>query len=221
MKIRLAGAGFERLSGRMPDDENDSRPPEGGGLPLRKMMAGRRDFLPAVSGGMGMDCPRCGAGLAPGKHDTGIAWRCLKCGGESLNFSQFRRMIPDEQVDVIWWTAKERPVAAPGGTVCPECRRPMLAVLIPHREEELELDICQGCQRLWRDGPRAPKASRRLDIGRGASPKPPVLKVVPRRARPGRRAAVPMTGSAAEGNRSSLITLLAGWGRFLVDAFRR
>jgi hypothetical protein len=97
----------------------------------------------------------------------------------------------------------------------------MLVVLIPHLEEEVELDICQECQRLWRGGPRAPKAGQRLDIRRGASPKPPVLKVVPRRARSGRSAALPMTGSAAEGNRSSLITLQAGWGRSLLDAFRR
>ena len=190
-------------------------------MTLRKMMAHRGNFLPAASGGLGMDCPRCGGGLAPGKHDTGIAWRCLKCGGESLNFSQFRRMIPDEQVDVIWWTAKERPVAAPGGTACPECRRPMLAVLIPHREEELELDICQGCQRLWRDGPRAAKASRRLDIGRGAPAKPPVLEVKPRRARPGRRGESPLTGHAGDSGSASLITMLAGWGRFFLNAFRR
>ena len=205
----------------MSNDGNDSKPPEGHGLTLRKMMARRGSFLPAASGGLGMDCPRCGGGLAPGKHDTGIAWRCLKCGGESLNFSQFRRMIPDEQVDVIWWTAKERPVAAPGGTACPECRRPMLAVLIPYREEELELDICQGCQRLWRDGPRAAKASRRLDIGRGALAKPPVLELKPRRARPDRRGESPMTGNAGDGGSASLITMLAGWARCFLNAFRR
>ena len=205
----------------MSDDGNDSTPSEGHGLPLRKMMASRGNFLSAASGGMGMDCPRCGGGLAPGKHDTGIAWRCLRCGGESLNFSQFRRIIPDEQVDVIWWTSKERPVASPGGTACPECRRPMLAVLIPHREEELELDICQGCQRLWRDGPRALKASRRLDIGRGAPAKPPVLEVKPRRARPGRRGETHMTGHSGDGSGSSLFTVLAGLGRFLLNAFRR
>lgn len=205
----------------MSGDGNDSKSLEGHGLPLRKMMARRANFLPAASGGLGMDCPRCGGGLAPGKHDTGIAWRCPQCGGESLNFSQFRRMIPDEQVDVIWWTAKERPVAAPGGTACPECRRPMLAVLIPHQEEELELDICQGCQRLWRDGPRAAKASRRLDIGRGAPAKPPVLEVKPRRARPDRRGESPMTGNTGDGGSASLITILAGWGRLFLNAFRR
>lgn len=168
-----------------------------------------------------MDCPRCGGGLAPGRHETGIAWRCFKCGGESLNFSQFRRMIPEEQVDLIWWTAKGKPVASPQGTACPECRRPMLAVLIPFREVELELDICQGCQRLWRDGPAAARANPRLNIGCGAAAKPPVLEMRPRPARPRRRGEGRMTGRSAVGSKSSLITLLAGWGRFFLDACRR
>lgn len=207
----------------MTGDRNDSKSLEDDGFPSRKMVAGRGRFRAAFRGVTGMDCPRCGSGLAPGKHDTGIAWRCLKCGGESLNFSQFRRMIPEEQVDMIWWTAKGQPVASPQGTACPECGKPMLAVLIPFREEELELDICQGCQRLWRDGPRTakPTPTPRLNIGYGATDKPPVLEMRPRQARPLRRGEARTTGHAADGSRSSLITILAGLVRFFLNAFRR
>jgi Zn-finger nucleic acid-binding protein len=100
---------------------------------------------------MAMTCPRCSTPLKPDKHNTGIAWRCTGCGGQSLNFSQFRRIVPEAHANGIWETAMLEPRAPRLRSLCPECRRDMAAVLIPVQERELELEVCRGCQRLWLD----------------------------------------------------------------------
>jgi Zn-finger nucleic acid-binding protein len=96
-------------------------------------------------------CPRCGNPLQGCGHSLGIAWRCRTCGGQSLNFSQFRRMVPRYGADAIWNTATARPVPPLRRTLCPECGCPMAAVCIPLNGRQVELDICQPCQRLWLD----------------------------------------------------------------------
>lgn len=100
---------------------------------------------------MTMTCPRCSTALKPEKHATGIAWRCSGCGGQSLNFSQFRRIVPEAHANGIWETAMLNPRAPSRRSLCPECHRDMAAVLIPMNERELELEVCRGCQRLWLD----------------------------------------------------------------------
>jgi Zn-finger nucleic acid-binding protein len=100
---------------------------------------------------MAMTCPRCITPLNPDKHSTGIAWRCTGCGGQSLNFSQFRRIVPEAHANGIWETAMLEPRAPRLKSLCPECQRDMAAVLIPMKERELELEVCRGCQRLWLD----------------------------------------------------------------------
>ncbi|MDB6133589.1 MAG: rhomboid family serine protease [Verrucomicrobiales bacterium] len=127
-------------------------------------------------------CPKCGIHLQGAKHTTGIAWRCASCQGQSLNFSQFRKMIPRDRVDEIWLTTNEQPVTAPGRTPCPECRRPMNAVLIPLEEREVELDICCICQRLWLDSQE--KLSGIIDISEKTRTgrKPPVIRMTKRGA---------------------------------------
>jgi Zn-finger nucleic acid-binding protein len=100
---------------------------------------------------MTMTCPRCSTALKPEKHTTGIAWRCAGCGGQSLNFSQFRRIVPEAHANGIWETAMLKPRAPSRRSLCPECQRDMAAVLIPMTERELELEVCRICQRLWLD----------------------------------------------------------------------
>ena len=68
-----------------------------------------------VAAGLKLICPQCQGVLAAVKHETGIAWRCGGCGGQSLNFSQFRRLIPELQANGIWASAMERPVTRGGG----------------------------------------------------------------------------------------------------------
>lgn len=124
-------------------------------------------------------CPRCHLLLKGGKHATGIAWRCEGCGGESLNFSQFRRLIPELQANEIWMTAMEHPVAPRRRARCPECRRDMAAVLVPFQGRHIELDICRTCQRLWMD--HQEQRSYRLDLDdQGPGPQPPVIKMTGR-----------------------------------------
>jgi hypothetical protein len=94
-------------------------------------------------------CPLCGCRLHPLRHLTGIAWRCSSCGGQSLNFSQFRRLIPEHNAREIWLDAMLHPDAPSHPLRCPECRRQMCAVFIPLREKQIELALCQACQRLW------------------------------------------------------------------------
>jgi Zn-finger nucleic acid-binding protein len=96
-------------------------------------------------------CPRCGLPLAACEHALGIAWRCGYCHGQSLNFSQFRRMVPEDGANNLWATARERPQTPGQRTRCPECRADMDAVFIPLHRRTAELDICRPCQRLWLD----------------------------------------------------------------------
>jgi Zn-finger nucleic acid-binding protein len=98
-----------------------------------------------------MLCPRCGRPLDGCDHALGIAWRCGKCGGQSLNFSQFRRMIPQHGANAIWDSATARPVPPRRRTPCPECHSGMAAVNLPLNGRMVELDICLPCQRLWLD----------------------------------------------------------------------
>lgn len=106
----------------------------------------------ALRSGAGMlVCPRCGIPMHGNDHDLGIAWRCKACGGQSLNFSQFRRMVPEHGANDIWLQAANRPNAPKHPTECPECQAGMDAVLIPFRGAHVELDICRACQRLWLD----------------------------------------------------------------------
>jgi Zn-finger nucleic acid-binding protein len=112
----------------------------------------RRREEKAVRTGPGLlVCPRCGISLRGTDHDLGIAWRCGPCGGQSLNFSQFRRMVPEHGANDIWLHAATRPDAPRHRTPCPECLAEMDAVLIPFQGRQIELDICQRCQRLWLD----------------------------------------------------------------------
>lgn len=98
-----------------------------------------------------MNCPRCHTKLTGAKHETGIAWRCPGCGGQTLNFSQFRKLIPEPRANRIWETVMEKPARPRTKSLCPECGRDMAAVFLPAGEQTLELDICRTCQRLWLD----------------------------------------------------------------------
>lgn len=121
-------------------------------------------------------CPRCQINLQGVKHTTGIAWRCPSCGGQSLNFSQFRRMIPGARVDDIWLTATAEPVISPLRGKCPECRRIMHAVLVPWQDQEIELDLCRPCQRLWMDNPENPRLLLGATGVSRTPRKPPVVR---------------------------------------------
>lgn len=131
---------------------------------------------------MSLICPRCAAPLSGARHATGIAWRCSGCGGQSLNFSQFRRMIPDRNASEIWMTAMENPSAPRTRTRCPECRSDMAAVIIPFENRDLELTVCRNCQRLWMDSQEHTARQLRSSDGEPA-PTPPAIR---------------MTGSAME-----------------------
>jgi Zn-finger nucleic acid-binding protein len=96
-------------------------------------------------------CPRCAIPLGGREHELGIAWRCGKCRGQSLNFSQFRRMVPEHGARDIWLEAMKHPSVPSRRTRCPECLAAMDAVLIPFRGRSIELEICLPCQRLWLD----------------------------------------------------------------------
>jgi Zn-finger nucleic acid-binding protein len=100
---------------------------------------------------MTLTCPRCRSALKAEKHETGIAWRCAGCGGQSLNFSQFRRLVPGARANDIWESAMQEPRAPSRRSLCPECQRDMAAVLIPMPGREVELEVCRNCQRLWLD----------------------------------------------------------------------
>lgn len=91
-------------------------------------------------------------------------------------------MVPETHVDEIWVTITEQPVTAPNRTRCPECRRLMLAVLVPLQDREIELDICRPCQRLWLENQE--KLSQTLDSLRhpqnaaaARGPKPPLIRM--------------------------------------------
>lgn len=167
------------LSARMPDDQlreshrrNLARQPHFSSPEEEDAKDDLRALTPV--------CPRCDCNLSGKKHPTGIAWGCSSCGGQSLNFSQFRRMVPELHVNEIWLTAMEEPVPARHRTRCPECRRDMTAVLVPHHGNEVELDICRTCQRLWLENQQ--HKSERLDIT-GDSPsgrKPPLIRLTGR-----------------------------------------
>jgi len=109
----------------------------------------RDDFLRHSAGVL--VCPRCGIPLQGGDHELGIAWRCDSCRGQSLNFSQFRRLVPEHGARDIWLEALKNPAAPRQRTHCPECLAAMHAVLVPFRGSNIELDICPPCQRLWLD----------------------------------------------------------------------
>lgn len=102
---------------------------------------------------MQMLCPRCRTPLTSQPHAAGFAWRCARCGGQSLNFSQFRKLLPQLQANEIWLTVMENPVIPRGRAFCPECHAAMAAVLIPFESGGTELDVCPPCQRLWMDPP--------------------------------------------------------------------
>ena len=101
-------------------------------------------------------CPRCEIALRGSDHELGIAWRCGRCQGQSLNFSQFRRLIPRHGADDIWQKVTANPLAPRRQTLCPECLARMDAVQIPLRGRPVELDICRPCQRLWLDRQEEP-----------------------------------------------------------------
>ena len=122
-----------------------------------------------------MTCPRCRSFLKADKHDTGIAWRCAGCGGQSLNFSQFRKLVPEPKANGIWEEAMLHPRAPRRRTLCPECERDMAAVLIPMRERELELEVCRNCQRLWLDSQE--NIAGHLSAGTKPGPQPEVWTI--------------------------------------------
>lgn len=159
--------------------------------------------------GLAMACPRCPQVLKGQRHATGIAWRCLGCGGQSLNFSQFRRMVPAAQADGIWDTALRYPLAPRRRARCPECQRDMAAVHLPLEERELELSICRTCQRLWLD--RQESIAAHLNEDQAAGPQPPAWKVT-------HRARDRMAGEMARSvrRRFSLSMDQIAWGVFCV-----
>ena len=124
-----------------------------------------------------MTCPRCRSALKANKHDTGIAWRCTGCGGQSLNFSQFRKLVPEPKANGIWETAMLHPRAPHRRTHCPECARDMAAVLIPLPERELELEVCRNCQRLWLDSQE--NIAGHLSSGAAPGPQPDAMPMSP------------------------------------------
>ena len=141
--------------------------------PVRDPVSGRDE------GGLIPVCPRCQVPLDGVKHPLGIAWQCAACGGKSLNFSQFRRLIPELHANEIWMTAMEQPVAPRRRVRCPECRRDMTAVLIPFQGREIELDLCRRCQRLWMEHRKSQLGQ--LDHGEaGPRRKPPVIRLTGR-----------------------------------------
>ncbi len=165
------------MSSRQPHEKT---PPLQAPSPRALKPAAPASALPDVNQpGLNPVCPRCHVDLWGGRHATGIAWRCRKCGGESLNFSQFRRLIPELHANEIWMTAMEQPVAPHRRACCPECRREMAAVLVPFHGREIELDICRSCQRLWMDSQE--NQTGRLNRG-DTEPggKPPVIRMTGR-----------------------------------------
>lgn len=134
---------------------------------------------------MSLTCPRCHSALLPDKHATGIAWRCHGCGGQSLNFSQFRRVIPEDHANDIWETAMLTPRAPSIRSLCPECQRDMAAVLVPLKDREVELDVCRSCQRVWLD--RQERIAGHLRENAEPGPQPEVKPISPgTRVRAGR-----------------------------------
>lgn len=96
-------------------------------------------------------CPRCEIPLRGSDHELGIAWRCGRCQGQSLNYSQFRRLVPEAGANDIWLEVATHPLRPRERTRCPECLADMDAVVIPLHGRSVELDICRPCQRLWLD----------------------------------------------------------------------
>ena len=68
-----------------------------------------------------------------------------------MNFSQFRRVVPEAYVNGIWETAMLNPRAPSIRSLCPECQRDTAAVLVPLKDREVELEVCRTCQRVWLD----------------------------------------------------------------------
>jgi hypothetical protein len=152
---------------------NPDKPQPAGPLDLPELRRQEASQIPkAGQGRMTPGCPRCQVALEQTAHGTGIAWRCVHCGGESL----IRRMIPELHANEIWLTVMEQPVKAQPGIRCPECCRDMAAVLIPFRGREIELDLCAGCQRLW----MTPQEDRPWSIDEKPErkrPMPPVIRM--------------------------------------------
>ncbi|MES2709028.1 MAG: hypothetical protein V4726_20700 [Verrucomicrobiota bacterium] len=129
-----------------------------------------------------MLCPRCRIPLNSRPHATGVAWGCGRCAGQSLNFSQFRKLLPQLQANEIWLTVMENPVVPQKRACCPECRTAMAAVLIPLESGGTQLDVCPPCQRLWMDPPA--RQARQLEEGLlapGLREELPVVKMEGRR----------------------------------------
>lgn len=104
----------------------------------------------------GMRCPRCTIRLQARRHELGLSWRCTACGGQSLNYSQFRRMVPEAGANSLWLDGILRPALPSAPVPCPECRAPMRIVPVPWRGREVDLCLCPACQRLWLDPPERP-----------------------------------------------------------------
>ncbi len=165
-------------------DANDPPPARSSELSLRPHAAQEAAQLL----GRVPSCPRCEVNLTPTDHETGLAWRCPQCAGSSLNFSQFRKLVPEFHADEIWMTTLEQPVRPNRKACCPECHRNMTAVLIPFQGREVELDICSRCQRLWMESqdhqPHRIVQPNRIDISEDAPiRKPPVISVTQSKAR--------------------------------------
>jgi hypothetical protein len=100
---------------------------------------------------MHLECPRCRDRLLPTEEEAGMIWRCRQCRGISLNFSQFRKLVPAWHANRIWESAIAGPRLASPEVRCPECRRPMNAVDGRLPAGVLALKLCLVCQRLWMD----------------------------------------------------------------------
>jgi uncharacterized protein YbaR (Trm112 family) len=100
---------------------------------------------------MDLECPRCRGGLAATEEAAGIVWRCGQCRGISMNFSQFRKLVPAWHANRIWEAALRDPRRAQPAVCCPECRRFMNALEARLPAGVLDLKLCLSCQRLWMD----------------------------------------------------------------------
>lgn len=78
-----------------------------------------------------------------------MIWHCRQCRGISLNFSQFRKLVPAWHANRIWESAIAGPRLASPEVRCPECRRPTNALDGRLPAGVLALKLCLVCQRLW------------------------------------------------------------------------
>lgn len=94
-------------------------------------------------------CPHCQTGLVRAKTKGRSFSICGKCGGRSVPLSILRKTGFKNEVNHLWWLAKEKTNF--GGRPCPVCHFPMVGISLAEHGQTSDLDLCKACYSIWFD----------------------------------------------------------------------